>query len=429
MQGLARNPAAPEWVLLAILREGRLAAFSMLYDPGLPEAVFDAIVADPDPAVRTELATSRAAPGVQRGRLVDDPEVAVRRQLADGPHPFRQRVDPLPDPVFARLVSDPDPEVRSLALQRWPTPPDEVVDGLLDDPDPSVRTVAAARSWNRHPRLLREIVHTPEDMGHVWWKALVAAAFEPATLADPRLQLLGYRSLLAENPNLPDDLVTRLASDPDHAVRLAVSMRYDLSEDARAAIDYRVDPQSRIMPAHWASTTEDQAQLRTAAESGHLGLRRSAACNRALPPDLMHRLAEDEDFAVRLLLCENHPDAPAELLWRSFFEAKVITRWELLEHPNFPTGRLGAFAASDDPEQRWLAIRDRTLPAELIDRLSRDPKPLVRRGAAMDPRLGPRRMVELLHDADPIVARDAARNPLLPVEAMTAILTDAGIGR
>ncbi|MGN2638657.1 hypothetical protein ACTD5D_21290 [Nocardia takedensis] len=104
----------------------------------------------------------------------------------------------------------------------------------------------------------------------------------------------------------------------------------------------------------------------------------------------------------------------------------MITRSDLLDHPNFPTGRFGAFAGGDDPGQRRLAVRDRMVSADVVDRLSRDPAPRVRGSVAADPPVSRRRVRELLHDDPELVAAQAARNPNLPVEAMHAILAEWG---
>ncbi|MFE9575244.1 hypothetical protein ACFYO1_02570 [Nocardia sp. NPDC006044] len=425
VRGVAQNPAAPATVLLSILQAGRMGAFWVLGRTDLPDVVYDAIVADPNPNVRNELAEGWYAPGAQRARLRADPNVRIRRRVAEGPNTFRQPVDPLPDLAYAELIDDPYAHVRSAAVTRWPSPVVDLVDRLLDDPDPRVRAAAAARSWKRKPHLLREIVHTPDDLLWMWREALPTGRFEPDAIANLRRRSPRYQAWLAENPYLPGNVVAQLAADSNPAVRLAVSMRYDLTDSARRTIDYRVRPTDRITPAFWAQTTDDTEKMRRAACSDHVGLRRSVACNRGLPQELVDHLAGDDDFAVRLLLCENRPDAPSELLWRTFFEARVITRWALLDHPNFPTGRFGAFAENDDPEQRCLAVRDRTVSAEVVDHLSRDPAPRVRGSVAADPRLGRQRVLELLHDDPEQVAVGAAQNPNLPVEAMQGIVAES----
>jgi len=209
-------------------------------------------------------------------------------------------------------------------------------------------------------------------------------------------------------------------------VRLVVSMRQELTEEQRAAIDYTIEPHDRITPPDWLwHHLDDLDLMRLCVHSRHIGLRRGAAYSVHLTPDLVTVLAADSDFAVRLLLCENHPAAPADLLLRTHREATVITRWDLLERPNFPRDRLAEFAGSPDPQLRRLAMVDPTTPAATIERLSHDPHEDVRADAAADPRLPVGRLLQLLGEA--ATATAAASNPSLPREAMAAILTEGGI--
>jgi hypothetical protein len=116
------------------------------------------------------------------------------------------------------------------------------------------------------------------------------------------------RVTAAADPRLPVDLVARLAVDPSYAVRLAVSMRPELSEQQRAAIEYHVGPDDRIRPARWVTDTRDPELQRRCVFSAHIGLRRSAArnplfddpptagapaANPHLPVPVMHRVLAD----------------------------------------------------------------------------------------------------------------------------------------
>jgi hypothetical protein len=142
-------------------------------------------------------------------------------------------------------------------------------------------------------------------------------------------------------------------------------------------------------------------------------LRRKAAGVHSLPPDLVARLADDEDLGVRVTLAQNHPDAPAALLLRSFLEYTGPDRSHLATRPNFPTTRLAAFADHEDPEVRALAMRDPEIAPTVVERLTRDPDPAVRAAAARHPNLPRPRLTELLDDEE--LAHPAAANPALEV--------------
>ncbi|MFB7718177.1 hypothetical protein [Nocardia sp. NPDC056100] len=207
---------------------------------GIAPVVYDAIAADPDPEVRMLLAESWYAPGAQRARLSDDPDIRVRRALAEGPRPFRTHIDPLPSHAFTMLCGDSDPQVRA---------------------------VAAAKGWEAQPAVLRTIVNASDRYAYLWSKALATARLEPETLDQLRHRSFPFLLRLAENPHLPTELLELLATDSNPAVRLAVSMRYGLTTQARRAIDHRVLPHDAIFPAFWASTSEsDRFRNRIPAE-------------------------------------------------------------------------------------------------------------------------------------------------------------------
>src|SRR5690606_24158168 len=149
----------------------------------------------------------------------------------------------LPREVRAALAADPDAEVRLNALQTWPDPPEDVVDRALEDADPQVRWLAMRLACHRRPELAAPLLAG-------------GGASVVSTVPLTRAQALGLcrdpspctRAAAASNPSLPADLVDVLADDPEHEVRLAVSLRPELTEERRAAIDYHVGPRDRIHP-------------------------------------------------------------------------------------------------------------------------------------------------------------------------------------
>jgi hypothetical protein len=149
-------------------------------------------------------------------------------------------------------------------------------------------------------------------------------------------------------------------------------------------------------------------------------LRRSAARNSRLTADQIVKLATDEHFPVRLFLCQNQKAVPTDLAVRTYLEAPSVTRDELLSHRAIADADLTRYADSPQWGARALVALDRRAPAELIERLSRDEHPTVRRWVADDTRLSQQRLPELLED--PETAFAAATNPNLPVELMVAIL-------
>jgi hypothetical protein len=360
--------------------------------------------------------------------LAGDRDMRVRAFLAE--------VRFLPDSVRRRLLIDDQPVVRRAALRGWPTPPpDDVVDMLLTDSDPDVaREARLARPETARAELMAGLteefdMNRSADVARLSDLEELARAVPltpdlAVTLVDDRRRRL--RKAVAQNASLPPDLVARLAVDPDPSVRLAVSMRPDLTEEWHAAIDYEVRPEDRLSPPRWVLRSLDDLTLMSrCAQSAHTGLRRFAARSPHLTPDLVNALAEDPDFAVRLLLCENHPNAPADLLLRTYLEAQVATSGDLLAKPNFPRSGLARDATSEDSKRRHLALLDAATTPEQVERLSHDEERYGRSAAASDRRLSLARVRELL--ADPATAESAAANPLVPVRFMHENLDEADV--
>ncbi|MFE2416997.1 hypothetical protein [Streptomyces hokutonensis] len=245
------------------------------------------------------------------------------------------------------------------------------------------------------------------------------------------------KAMIAVNPTLPTDVVVLLAADPDPGirgliahradlgpaerralttdphpdVRLAVSLHPALSEEERARIDYQV-PMDHPFVFHPApEVPRDPRTVRRKALSNHPLLRRQAAGDHLLPPDLVARLAADDDLGVRVLLAQNHPAAPAPLLLRSFLEYTGPGRSHLTTRPGFPTGGLAVFADHQDPEVRALAVRDPETAPAVVERLTQDREHAVRTAATRHPNLPQSRLEALLDDEE--LAHAAAANPAL----------------
>ncbi|MEU3822671.1 PE-PGRS family protein [Streptomyces sp. NPDC030392] len=443
---LGFNPSAPDDVLV------RLARLRVGY-PGhrrdLPPAVTEALATDPDWRVRAELTEWRGdltaaqwdalfftPPAPRRLELLVERAARHRadlspdtcERLAAHPNPAVRaaavELPGLPGPFAAALAADPVAAVRAAACPAaWPHLDSPARRRLLDDPAPVARRAALLAHHEDHP--LPRPVYEAEDLGETAVRrcrlerdlAEHLAAHPDATL----------RERLAANPHLPPDLVAALGHDPDDAVRLAVSVRPELTEQQRASVPYTVAPHTlRRTPPWVAALHGDPEAMRRCAASAHPLLRAGAARARRLPPDAVERLARDEDSVVRLFLAESCDDAPADLLlevWR-WWDGGFSHPDRPRGHPNFPRTGLLRYADDPSPRMRRLAPDDPQSTPELVERLSRDPAAEVRRRAAEDPRLSAASAVRLLDDVDEGVRITAARNPVLPARSLVRLLRD-----
>ncbi|GGN63000.1 hypothetical protein GCM10010112_21800 [Actinoplanes lobatus] len=419
LRALACNPALPAETLLLLAGDERVGPRHVTARREWTDEAFDALATHPDPAVREALAQSPGATGEQRARLAGDLNIDVLHALLEGPH--TRWAGPLPHWVHRRLAEHPERLVRDMLTFLPGTPPD-VLNRLTRDPYPRIAEAARElleRKPFQEPTMGRDQAVAYASGDSPWNRAQAAA-----------------------DPELPAPWVRRLAADPSPRVRLAVSVRPELDEDERAAIDCPI-PEDVPVPG-WV-VAAGPSELRRCAHSRHPLLRRGAAGHPDLPDDLIALLAGDGDPLVRSALCSHQAGAPGELVLRTYLETGDE---ELLAHPVFPraglathpSGRPGP-AVHADPSSGWagpagyagypsgraraLARLDPEAPAALIDRLSRDPDPYVRAFLADDPRLSAARVVELL--ADPEIHGRAAANPNLPHAQILRILAEANL--
>jgi hypothetical protein len=455
LSGLAVSPALPERLMLQMLRP-EVAADVLPYlawRSDLPDPVVEAFIGHHDAKVRACFAGNPHVTAGIRSRLASDPVLHVRWALAEGPEwrRFQPRVTPLTEDAYDLLVHDPCIEVRCGLARNWQTPtsalitlaadphpevrrtvcsgwdrlPAHVRQTLLDDADPSVRRMASLKGYRDRPGLLDRILASDDGA------QIVGKAPLPRPLAEDyaRSDDAGHRRMVAANPYLDRELVEELSTDPDPGIRLAVSLRPELTEAQRAAIDYDPDLERIHVPLPWIRDHfADASAMTRYAESAHVVLRRSVACNPNLAPDPVRRLAHDDDHAVRLLLADHHQDASADLLLRVVLGDAGYSEGELTARPHFPRAGLARFAGSPHPGERHLAVLDPHTPADIIERLSHDGARSVRISAAQDPRLPVTRMLELLHDPDGQIAFSAAANSALPVQIMTRLLQGLPLG-
>ncbi|MCB5166466.1 Mucin-2 [Streptomyces bambusae] len=454
LDGIGANPALPAPLLLRLVAfddAGGGPPFQVLHRPGLPEAAVAVVIAHPSRDARVNFASSGQAEPEQRARLADDPAPEVRAAVAHGPeftHDRRRTVRPLPDAVCRRLLDDPEPSVRDAllyspylsasfrasladhpdpaarrtALHVWDELPPAARTALLADPDPDVRRSAALCACPGDARLTARLLDDPAALPEALRRGLLDRAE-----AERRLTAGIHLDALAANPALPADLVDRLAADRDDAVRMAVSLRPELSPARRAAIDVTVAPWARVAVDWVDAGLADQDVLRRAVTSGHPLLRRAAACSPHLPPDLLRLLAADPDDVVRTHLAIHHPDTPEEVLMSVYARlGGTFSAWMATGHPRFPREGLAArFADHPEAIYRQLAVRDPAASPALIERLSHDPDVHTRQAACADPRLPLPRLLDAL--TTPELARTAGANPALPHGDMARVMDEAGV--
>ncbi|MCW8375909.1 hypothetical protein [Streptomyces justiciae] len=440
-EGIGSNPAATDELLIRLLD----VETGFLHGCDRP-AVLDAAVAHPDPQVRSRPADTfrpkltseqwvrlvRAEPSpdgrvfwAERARVwgAELPEDLYDDLLAG---PSRAQAAELPD-LPARhlpdLATDTDARVRRAACARWQELAAPLRERLLTDTDHAVRTAALLAHHTDVP-LSREVLAALPDPRQALERCRLEPELEAELVKNGDTEV---RQALAANPALSALGVAALAQDSRDDIRSTVAVRPDLTEEQRAAVRHDFDPTSMSYTLAWVEDLHGDAEaMRRLAASSHPLVRRSVARARRLPPDVVARLARDEDRVVRLFLAESCEDAPGDMLldvWR-WWDGSFSHPDRPRSHPNFPRVGLLRFMTDPSGRMRRLALDDpESTPAD-VAHLARDPEAEVRRRAAEDPRLSPADAVRLLNDPAVHVRDTVTRNPRLPARVLAGLLHD-----
>ncbi|WKX68658.1 hypothetical protein [Streptomyces sp. XD-27] len=280
--GLAMNSAAPDEVLRRVFTVDPLPDPQdwLAYRKLSPKAA-RAAVTHPAPCVRKILAENPYLPPDALAVLAEDPDPKVRRvalvtaweydvalpteltvRLATDPEPrlryFATGLRGLPDETLLSLAEDPDPRVRAAAIDSWSWPRlrPEVQAAAWADPDPQVRK-AVERATHVDvplPTTVEDFLAETDER-----RRRDAASTAPVDAALAALLVThedgSIRHGAARNPHVPQALALPLAADPEPSVRLAVSLRADVTEEQRAAIEYTVPPAAIRCPPGWRNAS------------------------------------------------------------------------------------------------------------------------------------------------------------------------------
>ncbi|MFE2815469.1 hypothetical protein ACFXGG_34270 [Streptomyces nigra] len=278
-------------------------------------------------------------------RGVEPPEDLYGDLLAGPSRAQAAELPGLPAHHLPGLAADADPGVRVAACARWDDLPALPGERLLVDADDTVRAAALLAHHIAVP-IPREVLTLLPAPRRALEQCSLAPELEAELVrdADPAV-----RRALAANPTLGAQNVAVLAQDPCDDIRAVVVLRPDLTEEQRAAVLHDSDPGSRSYPLPWVERLHGDAEaMRRLAASSHPLIRRSVARARHLPPDVVERLAGDEDRVVQLFLAESCDDAPAAMLlevWRWWEAASAIPA----APATTPTSRAPACCATPRP--------------------------------------------------------------------------------
>ncbi|WP_176484206.1 hypothetical protein [Glutamicibacter sp. BW80] len=376
---------------------------------------------------------------------------------------------PVSDPAVRDwLLTDVDPEIRWLTLQR-----------TLDWPDDSLAQMLGKLATDRKARTRFRMEGKGRFAGE---RYRTPAEYERETL-----------SLVASHPSTPQDALAELLASKSPDVLIALAANSELSVDDLTALiprlkaigsdEYRerLAASKGLRPAVAKALVDDRDQV----------VRAALARNGAVLPEILGRLSEDPEPLVRLEVAAN-PATPAELVSEVVMPLLISAKDEVLLHILRTTenredlelpaeiladalerlsksrvrepdmrlvvacddrtssrtlGRLSRsrvdfvresvannqsaspetlalLAADSEPSVRASVAANETLDASLLAMLARDDEPEVRASAARSPRLAPSILSKLLRDDDRSVRSSAYRNPSTKSEDKADIDTE-----
>ncbi|MDF9812334.1 hypothetical protein [Streptomyces sp. SPB162] len=275
---------------------------SALQNPATPPDGMAALVSLPEPWQRGLIAERSGLAEEVYAVLADDADALVRRALAGNPA--------VPGPLLRRLAGDPAPEVRRAVGAN----PAITLDLLVS---------LAARQ-----NLAREI------------PPRIAAASEDELRLLAASPVAQVRALAAVREDLPADLLTGFAADPDAGVAKRIAPHPSLTADHLLAIVERHGP----------------------------SVYSAVATNPHCPADLLHRMALDSR-AVRKALrpIARHPSATAETLLICL-EHRDGCRFAV-RHPALPAEVVVELLGHPDWNVASGAAENSALPTAVMERL------------------------------------------------------------
>ncbi|WP_422758844.1 hypothetical protein [Paenarthrobacter sp. C1] len=377
--------------------------------------------------------------------------------------------DGLPDYVVADLIRADRPAwVRRAAARELSLSDPDVRTSLLSDADPEVRWLTLERTvWQRGEdltALLAELGTSRDARLQFRTAGLGARRDWPYTANEYDQQTL---RVLAAHPAAPYGTLMALIEGSTPEVLANLAENPALTANDRAGIIRSLQTsKSAAARARLASlVSAPEASLIELASDRDAGVRAAVAAHHATPPSALTRLSGDRQRDVRLAVLSN-PACPLELA-RSIAESLLITDVDedLLEvlgligdrvDVGLPAGvveealdRLSK-SRKRDPDMRLMVARDersaektlarlarstdehvrsevasnRRTPYTVMEQLAGDPEPGVRAAVAAHEGMPAPLLHRLAEDEDPRVRATAAGNRRLPQSTLAVLLDD-----
>jgi len=139
-------------------------------------------------------------------------------------------------------------------------------------------------------------------------------------------------------------------------------------------------PEEVLRRAYSMYAQTDPKELDKGASDEEVLVRIAVANNRATTPDVLARLAADNDDCIFELA--NNPSTPVEILSRISHDCEEMIRADVASNPALPVADIERLASDDDDCVRSGVAMNPATPSSTIDALARDSHGTIRKAVA-----------------------------------------------
>jgi len=351
-----------------------------------PGNLLEVLSVDPSAFVRGQVAANESTPVRVLRVLSTDGESEVRSSVAQHPK--------VPAEVLAALCRDSDGQVRS-RVAAHPRTPVETLERMCDI---AIESLDGQASGSAAEDVLIELAQQPRATGSMLGLLAIATS-------------LKVRRIVARRSDLPEDLVTRLAGDPEEKVRWAVASRVDLSWELITQL--AEDPEvAGVVAANPSAPAEVLTRL---SKSGKWTWENSVASNPSVPATVLAALSRAESVWVRRAVAEN-PRTESEVLAGLALDEDKGVRRLVASHSNTTLAVIELLAAASDDCNllRAQLAKNPNTPAHLLRGWAQDWCTSVLENMASNPSAPADLLESLSEREDREIRSRVARNPSAP---------------
>jgi len=280
---------------------------------------------------------------------------------------------------------------------------------------------AAAKDPVKFNSMLRGL--SDDQAGNIASSVFMQAKVSPEVVAvASRHKSPVVRQCVASRHDIPQELVIRLAEDPDASVRIATVHSKKLPLDFVVKLAGDADAGVRMQVAFRKDLPTSVAVKLARDPDDHV--RATIMGREDLPPDLVVKLAEDPDARIRMYAARSEV-LPPDLVVKLAEDPDDDVRMYFATRQDLPTSVAVKLAGDSDARVREVIARRRVLPTVIVAKLAEDPDARVRSRVARRKDLTAPLAIKLAEDSDNNVRADAASSEGLTPDLVVKLAGDS----